>query len=133
LIIERVTLAVQYVFLFTLAAGLTVMYAAIQSTLDERLQENAIYRALGARRRRLWYNLVMEFAILGGLAGLLAAMLATVLGYVLATRVLELDYVINPWLWLAGLVLGALGIGVAGILGTRQVVNSPPLQVLREL
>jgi putative ABC transport system permease protein len=44
-----------------------------------------------------------------------------------------LDYVINPWLWLAGLVLGALGIGVAGILGTRQVVNSPPLQVLREL
>jgi putative ABC transport system permease protein len=132
LIIERVTLAVQYVFLFTLAAGLTVMYAAIQSTLDERVRENAIFRALGARRRRLWRNLIIEFATLGGLAGVLAAVLATVLGYVLATQLLELDYVIDPWLWLAGLLLGAVGVGVAGILGTRQVVNSPPLQVLRE-
>lgn len=132
LIIERVSLAVEYVFLFTLAAGLAVMLAAIQSTLDERLQENAIMRAIGARRQRLWQSLMSEFAALGGLAGLLAALMASVLGYLLARYILELDYVGSLWIWPAGVLAGGLGVGVMGILGTRRVVNSPPLKVLRE-
>jgi putative ABC transport system permease protein len=131
-IIERVSLAVQYVFLFTLAAGLTVLYAAIQSTLDERLHENAVLRALGARRRRLWWGLAAEFATLGALAGLLAAVLASGLGFALARWVLELDYLGNPWLWLLGLLGGGLGVGLAGTWGARQVVRSPPLVVLRQ-
>lgn len=132
LIIERVSLAVEYVFLFTLAAGLAVMLAAIQSTLDERLRENAIMRAIGARRQRLWQSLMSEFAALGGLAGLLAALMATALGYMLARYVLELDYVGSLWILPMGVLVGGLGVGVMGILGTRQVVNSPPLKVLRE-
>jgi putative ABC transport system permease protein len=132
-IIERVSLAVEYVFAFTLAAGLVVMVAAIQSTLDVRLRENAVLRALGARRRRLWVSLAAEFVTLGGLAGLLAALLASVLGYVIASQVLGLEYVINPWLWVTGLLVGGLGVGLAGIVGTRKVVNSPPLKVLQEI
>ncbi len=131
-IIERVVLAVEYVFLFTLAAGLTVLYAAIQSSLDERLRENAVLRALGARRSRLWQSLASEFVTLGALAGLLAAALASMLGYVLATQVLELEYTVNFWLWLLGPLLGGLGVGLAGLLGTRRVVSSPPLVVLRQ-
>lgn len=130
-IIERVVLAVEYVFLFTLAAGLAVLYAAIQSSLDERLRENAVLRALGARRGRLWLSLASEFFTLGALAGLLAAVLASVLGYLLATQVLELEYSVNFWLWLLGPLGGGLGVGLAGLLGTRQVVSSPPLVVLR--
>ncbi len=131
-IIERVVLAVEYVFLFTLAAGLTVLYAAIQSSLDERLRENAVLRALGARRRRLWQSLASEFVTLGALAGVLAAALASVLGWVLARQVLELDYTFNLWLWLLGPLVGGLGVGLAGLLGTRRVVSSPPLVVLRQ-
>jgi len=131
-IIERVSLAVQYVFLFTLAAGLTVLYAAIQSTLDERLHENAVLRALGAKKRRLWWGLAAEFATLGALAGFLAAVLASGLGFALARWVLELDYLGNPWLWLLGLLGGGLGVGLAGTWGARQVVRSPPLVVLRQ-
>ena len=131
LIIDRVSLAVEYVFAFTLAAGLAVMYAAIQSTLDERLRENAILRALGAQRRRLWQGLAVEFVTLGSLAGLLAAIIASALGFGVAQYVLELDYVTNPWLWVGGLVLGGVGVGTAGIIGARQVLNSPPLLVLR--
>ena len=131
LIIERVSLAVEYVFAFTLAAGLAVMYAAIQSTLDERLRENAILRALGAQRKRLWQGLAIEFITLGSLAGLLAAIIANALGYGVARYVLEIDYVSNPWLWVGGLVVGGAGIGIAGIIGARQVLNSPPLLVLR--
>lgn len=131
LIIERVSLAVEYVFAFTLAAGLAVMYAAIQSTLDERLRENAILRALGAQRKRLWQGLAIEFVTLGSLAGLLAAIIASALGYGVARYVLEIDYISNPWLWVGGLVVGGAGIGIAGIIGARQVLNSPPLLVLR--
>jgi len=133
LIIERVSMAVEFVFLFTLAAGLLVMSAAIQSTLDVRLHENAVLRALGARRRRLWQSLAVEFFSLGALAGLLAAFFASVLGFVIADQVLEMDYLFNPWLWVLGLLGGGIGVGLAGIIGTRQVVNSPPLAVLRKL
>ena len=136
-IIERVSLAVEFVFLFTLAAGLLVMAAAIQSTLDVRLHENAVLRALGARRRRLWQSLGAEFVALGSLAGVLGACFAALLGWVIAQQVLEMDYLINPLfnpeLWLLGLLGGGLGVGLAGIIGTRQVVNSPPLAVLRKL
>jgi len=132
LIIERVTLAVQYVFLFTLLAGLMVLYAAIQASQAQRIQENAILRALGAGRRRLLQSLMTEFAALGALSGLLAALVSTLLGYVLAHQVLELEYVFNAWIWLLGLSSGALGVGLAGTLGTRRVLVRPPLQVLRE-
>ena len=132
LIIERVTLAVEYVFLFTLLAGLMVLYAAIQATQDQRIRENAILRALGAGRRRLLQSLMTEFAALGALAGLLAALVSTLLSYVLAVHVMELDYVFNAWVWLAGLLIGAVGVGLAGTLGTRRVLRKPPLQILRE-
>lgn len=132
-IIARVSLAVEYVFLFTLAAGLMVMIAAIQSTLDVRLHENAVLRALGARRRRLWQSLASEFITLGALSGGLAALFASALSYVIATQVLDLDYVINPWLWIFGLLAGGIGVGLAGLIGTRQVVNSPPLKVLQKV
>ena len=132
-IITRVSLAVEYVFLFTLAAGLMVMIAAIQSTLDVRLHENAVLRALGARRRRLWQSLASEFFTLGALSGGMAALFASALGYVIATQVLDLEYVINPWLWVVGLFVGGVGVGLAGVIGTRQVVNSPPLKVLQKV
>lgn len=130
-IIERVSLAVEYVFLFTLAAGLTVMYAAIQSTLDERIKENTIMRALGATRRRLWISLTAEFVTLGALAGMLAAIMASVLGFCIAYYVLDINYVANPLLWIVGLILGGIGVGIAGIIGTRRALNSPPLAVLQ--
>lgn len=132
-LIARVSVAVEYVFLFTLVAGLMVLYAAIQATLDERIHENAILRTLGARRRRLLHNLLIEFAGLGALAGLVAAAAATVIGYVLAQHVFHFAYRLDPLLWLTGIVGGAAGIGLAGYMGTRFIVRQPPLQTLREI
>ena len=130
-IISRITMTVEYVFLFTLLAGITVMYAAIQSTLDQRIYENAILRAIGASRRRLLDGLATEFIILGVLAGVLAAFCASAVGYVLATEVFELDYQLSPFVWLLGVIGGGAGIGLAGILGTRHVLAKPPLAILR--
>lgn len=130
-IIERVSLAVEYVFIFTVLAGLMVMYAAIYATLDERIREAAILRILGARRGQLLGSLVVEYVGLGLLSGLAAALSAGVVGMVVAQRIFELTYVPGPALWLGGMLLGAVGVGLAGTLGTRFVVDRPPLQTLR--
>ncbi len=132
-LIARVSLAVEYVFLFTLVAGLMVLYAAIQATLDERIHENAILRTLGASRRQMVRGLVTEFAALGGLAGTVAAAAATVVGYVLAEHVFHFAYRPDPLLWVSGIGGGVLGIGVAGYWGTRFILRQPPLQTLREI
>lgn len=132
-IMDRVNLSVQYVFLFTLLAGITVLYSAIQATQDERLYESALLRTLGASRAHVLKGLAAEFGALGLLSGTLAAFAASLAGLVLARQVFQLDYLVNPWLWVVGLVGGALGVGLFGILGARFVLNRPPLATLREL
>ncbi len=132
-IIERVTSAIEYVFLFTIAAGLMVMYAAIYSTRDERVHEAAIMRTLGARRSQLLSGIVMEYTGLGLLSGLVASMTAGAVGVVVAQRVFDLTYVPGPELWLSGMLIGAVGVGAAGTLGTRFVVNQSPLKTMRSI
>lgn len=132
-IMERVSLAVEYVFVFTLLAGFAVLFAAIQATQDERRYESAVLRTLGARRGQLLRSLGAEFVALGFLAGTLAGLTASVLGYILAEHVFDFDYRFNPWVWLLGLVGGAVGIGLAGTLGTRSVLHQPPTKTLREI
>jgi putative ABC transport system permease protein len=129
---DQVARAVQFIFLFTLLAGLTVLYAAIASTQDERLYQATVMRTLGASRAQLRRAILAEFAVLGALSGLLAAAGATALGYVIATQLLNLDYTFSSIVWLAGTFAGAAGIAFAGYAGTRGVLNVAPLKVLRE-
>ena len=131
-VIDRASLAVQYVFLFTLAAGITVLLAAIQSTRDERRYESAMLRTLGARRRVVLAGVAAEFTALGMLSGVLAAIGATLAGWLLAREVFDLEYTIDPWVWVIGLAAGAVIVGGAGTLAARSVVNHPPISTLRE-
>jgi putative ABC transport system permease protein len=128
---DRVALAVQYVFLFTLAAGIMVLLAAIQATRDERMFESAVLRTLGARRSVVLQGVAAEFTALGLLAGTLAACGAGAIGYVIATRLFELDYFPGAGLWITGLVAGAAVVGISGTLAVRSVVNQSPVVTLR--
>jgi putative ABC transport system permease protein len=128
---DRAALAVQYVFLFTLAAGVMVLLAAIQATRDERMFESAVLRTLGARRSVVLQGVAAEFTALGLLAGTLAAVGAAAIGYVLATQLFQLDFVPGIALWLGGLVGGALVVGVSGTLAVRSVINHSPVATLR--
>ncbi|MEE4185972.1 MAG: FtsX-like permease family protein [Gammaproteobacteria bacterium] len=130
-IIDRASMAVQYVFLFTLLAGVVVMLAAVQITRDERRFESAILHTLGARRRQILQGIAAEFIALGGLAGFLAALGATVIGFMLARFVFDLGYTVNPLLWAVGLFSGAAIVGITGTLATRKAVSEPPVAVLR--
>ena len=130
-VMDKATLAVQYVFGFTLLAGVTVLLAAIQATRDERRYESAMLRTLGASRMTVLQGVAAEFTTLGLLAGTLAACGASVAGYFLATELFNLTYTPDPLVWIAGLVSGALLVGVSGTLATRSVVNHPPVATLR--
>jgi putative ABC transport system permease protein len=131
-VIDKASMAVQYVFLFTLLAGVVVLLAAVQLTRDERRFESAILHTLGAARRKILQGVAIEFVTLGSLAGILAAVGATLLGWGLATYAFKLDYAVSPLLWPLGLAAGALIVGIAGTLATRRAVNEPPVAVLRE-
>ena len=128
---DRAALAVQYVFLFTLAAGVMVLLAAIQATRDERMFESAVLRTLGARRSVVLQGVAAEFIALGLLSGTLAAVGAAAIGYVLATQLFQLDFVPGIALWLGGLVAGALVVGISGTLAVRSVINHSPVATLR--
>lgn len=130
--LEQVSRAVQAVFAFALAAGLVVLYAAMQGTADERAQEVAILRALGARRQQLRLMLLAEFAALGGGAGLLAGMGATLIAWALASFAFHLPYLPAPWLLLQGFMAGVLVAVPAGLWGLRETMSASPLQALRE-
>lgn len=130
-VMDKATLAVQYVFLFTLLAGVTVLLAAIQATRDERRYESAMLRTLGASRRVVLQGVAAEFATLGLLSGTLAAIGASAAGYFLAQRLFDLDYTFDWLVWALGLICGTLLVGVSGTLATRSVVNHPPITTLR--
>ena len=132
-VIEQVTKAIEFVFLFTLLSGLIVLYAAVISTQDERIHEAAIFRTLGAKRSQLISTWIVEFAILGGLSGLFASMGASALGYAIGRFTLNLPYTFNIWIWLIGLFVGVIGVVAAGMLGTRSALTSPPITVLRRV
>jgi putative ABC transport system permease protein len=131
-IMDRASLAVQYVFLFTLAAGVVVLLAAVQSTRDERRYESAMLRTLGASRSTVLQGVAAEFSALGFLSGTLAAFGATGIGWILARRLFSLQFAIDPWVWVLGLVCGTILVGVSGTLATRRVVNTPPIVTLRD-
>jgi putative ABC transport system permease protein len=130
-ITEQVSRAVEFVFLFAIAAGLVVLFAAITSTQDERGFEGAILRTLGATTRQLAVLQLAEFLAIGLLAGIVAAGGAVALALVLSERVLGVPYIVHFGLPLAGIVAGTLGVAIAGLIGTRRAVSSPPLQTIR--
>ncbi|MES2562432.1 MAG: FtsX-like permease family protein [Pseudomonadota bacterium] len=130
---DQVARAVQFIFLFTVLAGLTVLYAAIASTQDERLHQTTIMRTLGASRHQLRWAVLAEFAVLGLFAGVLAAAGASGIAYGVATHLLNLPYSLNVSIWLIGAAAGIVGIALAGYAGTRSVLKVGPLKTLREI
>jgi putative ABC transport system permease protein len=128
---DRAALAVQYVFLFTLVAGIVVLLAAIQATRDERMYESALLRTLGARRGTVLQGVAAEFIALGLLAGTLASLGAGAVGYLIANTLFDLDYMPGPTLWLLGVGVGAAVVGLSGTLAVRSVVNESPVVTLR--
>ena len=123
--------AVSFVFLFALLAGLVVLYAAIAATQDERVFDAAIMRTLGASRKQMMVVQLAEFLAIGLLSGLIASAGAVALAMVLSDKVLGVPYAVDLMIPLVGIVGGGLGIALAGLLGTRKALSTPPLVTIR--
>ena len=130
---DQVAMVVQVVFWFSLAAGVLVLLAAVSASQDERLREGGVMRALGGSRRQLRMAQASEFAVIGLLSGVVAAIAASILAGVVAVQVFDLPFEINWGMAAAGAGLGMLAALAAGLFATRRVLDAPPSLVLREL
>jgi putative ABC transport system permease protein len=131
-IVDQVAKALEFVFLFTLVAGLLTLYTAVISTQDERRYDTAVVRTLGGTRSQVRNALIAEFSLLGFAAGVLGVFGAAALTWALATRILKVEFTPSPVVWIVGLIAATLCTLIAGWLGTRSVLSTPPIQVLRE-
>ena len=130
-ILEQVVRAVQFLFVLTLAAGIVVLYTALASSRDDRVREAGLMRALGASRAQLQRAQLWELGLSGGLAGLLAALGASTVGWVLARQVFRFELAWRADILVWGIIAGAALAIVAGWFGLRGVLASPPLATLR--
>jgi putative ABC transport system permease protein len=132
-IIAQVSSAVELIAVLVLLAGALVLLSCVNATLDERFRENAILRTLGAGRKLIMTSLLIEFAFIGLLAGLIATVGAEVSVYYLQVEVFQQEFSPHYWVWIVGPLAGTLIIATLGVNATRRVVSTSPLAVLRNL
>ena len=130
-VLDQVIRAVEFLFGFTLAAGLVVLFAAVTATREERAREYAIMRAVGARGSLLRQVQRAELAGVGLLAGFLASVVAAAVGWALARYVFEFEWTVSLWVPLLGALAGAVLALAAGWWGLREVLNRPVVETLR--
>ena len=131
--VDQVSTVVEAVFLVALLAGALVLLAAVGASQDERLREGAVMRVLGGSRRQLRLAQAGEFAALGLISGLVAAIASTVLAGVIALQVLDLPWTPDPRLAVTGALVGVVVALLAGLWATRRILDAPPSVTLREL
>jgi len=130
-VLDQVIRAVEFLFGFTLLAGLVVLFAAVSATREARAREFAIMRALGASGRLLAQVQRAELLGVGALAGFLASVAAVAVGWLLAKYAFEFSWNPSPWVPLLGTAAGALLALAAGWWGLREVLRRPVLETLR--
>ena len=131
-VLDQVIRAVEFLFAFTLAAGVVVLLAAITATKDERAKEFAVMRALGAGSKLLRQVQGAELAGVGLLAGFLASIIAVAIGWAMARYVFEFSWSITLWVPLAGALAGSVLALIAGTYVLRSVLRRPVIETLRQ-
>ncbi|MEY3782930.1 MAG: hypothetical protein RIS97_1108, partial [Pseudomonadota bacterium] len=131
-VLDQVIRAVEFLFAFTLAAGVVVLLTAITATKDERAKEFAVMRALGAGGKLLRQVQGAELAGVGLLAGFLASIIAVAIGWAMARYVFEFSWSIKLWVPLAGAFAGSVLALIAGTYVLRSVLRRPVIETLRQ-
>jgi putative ABC transport system permease protein len=131
-LVSQVTVAVEYVLVFALLAGVAVLFSAVYAGIDERVYSSCILRTLGAGRNVIRQNQCVEFASIGFMAGLLGAVSAESVLFLLYEQILDLPYRFSWQILVFSPVLGAGLIALLGLWCTRRTVTESPLVLIRE-
>ena len=130
-LLKQLAWAIQGIALLSMTSGAVVMIAALSSTRYRRLYESAVLKAIGGTRQIIVKSFAVEFALVGGLAGLIGVGLASVLSWVILHFFLDIAWTVQPMVLGWGLLV-TVGIAVVvGFLSTLKILGEPPLAVLR--
>lgn len=132
-IMNKMSHALEYVFAFSVLTGLSVLYAALVATREERVREATLLRVLGASRRQVVQALWTEFAIIGLLAAVVATVSAAIMAYYLSSRVFNIPYQFNMPGALGIMLLAAFLVPLAAWLGMRRFLNQSPKTLLQSI
>ncbi|MCX5762177.1 MAG: FtsX-like permease family protein, partial [Gemmatimonadetes bacterium] len=132
-IIDKVSLAVRFLALFSLAMGIPVLFSAVAATRRDRLRESVLLKTLGATQRQILRILFTEYALLGSLGGLCGMGLSTIGAWALVRFVFEapFQFAWGPAAAIAGAMLG-MAVGI-GLLTGREVFRETPMAALRDV
>jgi len=130
-IMDRSAATIEFVFLFTLIAGMLVLVAAVQATQDDRVFESALLKTLGAKRAVVLRIMAAEFLVIGFIAGSVAGCIALFSAWLLATRIMDLAYTPDPVVILTGIVAGVIGVALVGSVAVASALRKPAAIVLR--
>ena len=131
-ILNKISYILQFMALFSILTGLIVLFSSLLLSKYQRIQESVLLRTIGASRRQIQQINATEYALLGILAAAMGVLISLVAGYLLARFQLELDFTIR-WMPILTVFIGVVSITVViGVLNSREVVNKPPLEVLRK-
>lgn len=132
-LIDQVSKAIEAILAILIVAGVIVVITGVRSTLDERLHECALMRTFGASQKEIIRMVIVEFAILGLISGVLGSATAEALSWYLHKQIFELDYIWNMYIWIYGPISGVLLIGISGTLSCLSSVRKPPIVLLRSI
>lgn len=132
-IMQKMSDTIQYVFIFSLIAGLAVLYAALVATREERISEVTLMRVFGASRKQVSISYLAEFACIGAIAAFIASIAANLLAYYLSTHVLDIPFHWNFGLAAYIFIFSVLVIPIFAWLGLRSFLNVPPRQLLNSI
>lgn len=132
-IVKQVSLAVEFILVLVLAAGALVLIAQVQASMDERQQELAILRTLGAKGRLIRASVLFEFVIIGLVAGLMAAFANEVSLFFLQSQVFEMDASLHWEYWFIAPVAGAIVVGALGMVGCWRLLRLNTSHLLRQM
>ena len=132
-LISKMSDAIEFVFGFSLLAGVAVLYAALMATREERVRESTLMRVLGASRRQVLLAMLVEFLCVGLLASVVAMLFTSIAAYYLATLVLNIEYQFNLWLSVQGLLAAIVLVPFAAWLVARHQFNQPPRALLQSV
>ncbi|MFT5283423.1 MAG: putative ABC transport system permease protein, partial [Yoonia sp.] len=132
-IIDQVSMAVEFILILVLVAGSLVLVAQVQASMDERLQELAILRTLGLKGSSIRFSVINEFFIIGGVAGLMAALANEFSLYLLQTTVFQMPFSLHLEYWVIAPLIGAIVVGLLGALSCWRLLSLNTGHLLRKM
>ncbi|MCF2949932.1 FtsX-like permease family protein [Paraglaciecola aquimarina] len=132
-IVDQVSMAVEFILILVLAAGSLVLIAQVQASMDERQQELAILRTLGAKGNLIRASVVFEFVIIGVVAGIMAALANELTLYMLQTQIFQMQASLHWQYWAVAPIAGAIVVGILGALGCWRLLSLNTSHLLRQM